>query len=126
MVCRILYLESNHIPPMVSNINSEYIGFRYYDGIKISDNIFLNGQNELSKIWTHSANEIIKMDGGYSSQTIYLFSDNDEKVDCEFWNYKEFPFLFIMTLQLNIRTIELGNVCQELEQRIKITAFLKK
>ncbi len=119
MVCRILYLESNHIPPMVSNINSEYIGFRYYDGIKISDNIFLNGQNELSKIWTHSANEIIKMDGGYSSQTIYLFSDNDEKVDCEFWNYKEFPFLFIMTLQLNIRTIELGNVCQELEQRIK-------
>ena len=92
MVCRILYLESNHIPPMVSNINSEYIGFRYYDGIKISDNIFLNGQNELSKIWTHSANEIIKMDGGYSSQTIYLFSDNDEKVDCEFWNYKEFPF----------------------------------
>lgn len=126
MVCRILYLESNHIPPMVSNINPEYTGFRYYDGIRISKNIFSDGENDLSKIWTHSAKEIIQMDGGYSSQTMYLFSDNDKKVDDEFWNYRELPILFIMTLQLNVRTIELGDVCVELTKRIRDYCVSKK
>ena len=126
MVCRILYLESNHIPPMVSNINPEYIGFRYYDGIRISKNIFSDGQNELPKVWTHSAEEIIKMDGGYSSQAMYLFSDKNKDLDDEFWSYKTLPILFIMTLQLNVRTIDLGDVCAELEKRIQDYCVSKK
>ena len=118
---RILYLGNNHVPPTNNDIKGEYISFGYYDAIKISENIFKEngGKFDLSKIWIQSVKDIFEMKGGYSVQAMYLFNDDTIENEKKFWDNKELPCLFLITLQLNIRDSKLPHMCESLVEDIR-------
>lgn len=119
MVGRILYLKNNHIPPVETDIKSDFISFGSYDGISISKNVFSDGNDDLFKIWLQSVNDTLEMSGGYSSQAMYLFNDNDAKEDERFWEDSNFSFLFLIAVQLNKRDENLNRINEEIKKRIR-------
>jgi len=119
MVGRILYLKNNHIPPMKTDLKSEYLSFGSYDGISVSDNVFETNKSDLLKIWLQSVKETFEMKGGYSSQAMYLFSDANQETDKAFWSNSIYSILFLITIQLNKRDDNLEKVSKKIEDQIK-------
>ena len=119
MVGRILYLKNNHIPPMKTDLKSEYLSLGSYDGLSVSNNVFADNKNDLLKIWLQSVKDTYEMKGGYSSQAMYLFSDCDKDLDNHFWNNNDYSLLFLIAIQLNKRDDKLEAVSKEIEKQIK-------
>ncbi|MCI8888643.1 MAG: hypothetical protein HFG70_11235 [Hungatella sp.] len=118
MVGRILNLISDHIPPAEAIYEYDYRAFGYYDAIKIGRNLFEGNQDILSRFWSESVVQTANLSGGYSIQAIYLFSDEDENTDIDFWENKTLPFLFIIMIQLSNEGSELPAFKNILEQQI--------
>lgn len=116
MIGRILYLKNNHIPPKDTDLSCPYLAFGYYDGIDISENLYKSGEAELVKLWFRSVEDTIGLTGGYSSQAMYLFRDAE---DAYFWEDKELPFLFIVMLQLEDKSVGLKLIRETLEKKLK-------
>ena len=88
MVGRILNLISDHIPPAEAIYEYDYRAFGYYDAIKIGRNLIEGNQDILSRFWSESVVQTANLSGGYSIQAIYLFSDEVENTDIDFWENK--------------------------------------
>lgn len=119
MIGRILYLKNNHIPPIKTDLKSDYLSFGSYDGLSVSRNVLDDNKSDLLKIWFESVKDTFEMKGGYSSQAMYLFSDADNGADEAFWSNSDYSILFLITIQLNARDNYLEKISKEIEKHIK-------
>lgn len=117
MVGRIIQLQNNYIPLTENNLNPDYLGFRYYDGITVGHNLFKDNV-DLMEFWKQDVKDSIHIDGGYSVQKIYIFSDMDYEQDNEFWDNKDYPFLFITSVQFHVRNVMLNEILEGLSEAL--------
>ncbi len=103
---------------MKADLKSEYLSFGSYDGLAVSDNVFVDEKNDLLKIWLQSVKDTFEMKGGYSSQAMYLFSDDPEDFDNNFWMNNEYSILFLIAIQLNKKDNNLEDVSKEIKNQI--------
>ena len=106
-ICRPIVLYNDFLPPDDKPHDKwQYIAFGYFDGVKVGENIFQEGQCSLERLWDYDVNQMQELDGRYSAQIIYGFRSEEDNGDYDnkFWKEAldkgtEYPFIFVVLIQ---------------------------
>ena len=106
-ICRPIVLYNDFLPPDDKPHDKwQYIAFGYFDGVKVGENIFQEGQCSLERLWDYDVNQMQELDGRYSAQIISGFRSEEDNGDYDnkFWKEAldkgtEYPFIFVVLIQ---------------------------
>ena len=123
IVCRPLIIYNEFLPAEIKGEREwEYQAFGHHDGIKIGDSVVFDCAQQLDVLFDKSVEYEIEEGQSYFTQVFWGIHESEIE-EAAFWKDKdEFPFLYIVLLQIDERNIKEHNfkveLCKKLNQKL--------
>ena len=114
IVCRPLHLYNEFLPAeLKEGRNWEYQAFGHHDGISVGNCIFLDDASDFQNLFDYCVK--YEMQESYFNQIVWGFHENSER-EAAFWNDKEYPFLYLVLLQVAAEKYNYQEIKKKLEE----------